>query len=198
VKWVFLIAVICLTPAFARAQVTVNHAALVQLAGLDVAPSPVAPVVRKPVRPVAHRAVHKAAPVAAVAVMPAPVKPVPPAAPAPVPVVAKPVIPPPKPVLPPPLVVNFSAGSAALPGTMAAALKPFCAAPGATAIIDAYAPPDPADPSAAMRLSLSRAFALRDALAACGVPAARIIPRADGATGKNLETARIFISGTAQ
>jgi hypothetical protein len=95
------------------------------------------------------------------------------------------------------LVIGFASGSAALPASAAGALKPFCAARGQTLVIDAYAPGDPSDPSAAMRLSMSRAFALRDALAACGVPGAAIIPRADGAAGPNLQTARVFISGTA-
>ncbi len=150
----------------------------------------------------------------AVTAKPAVFKPVvpaaPPVAPAPVPVVAKPVVPAApavapvpvpviaKPVLPAPLVVTFSTGSAALPGDAGAGLKPFCAAKGATLIIDAYAPGDPSDPSAAMRLSLNRAFALRQALTACGVPGAQIIPRADGAAGSNLESARVFISGTGQ
>jgi len=199
VKRVYLIAALCLMPACARAQVTVNPAALAQLAGI-MAPTP--PVVAPPARKLVHRIVHRAV----VVVKPPAPKALPPAPPV-QPVVAKPVpppvavTPPPpipvvvKPVLPKPVVLAFGAGSAALPGGAAAALQPFCAAHGTTLIIDAYAPPDPADPSAAMRLSLSRAFALRDALAACGVPAAQIIPRADGATGNNLETARVFISG---
>jgi len=223
VKWVALIVALSLVPVAARAQVTVNPAALQQLAGFVVAPppAPAPPVVRH----VVHRAAHKIRPRAAVvmvkppaAVAPKPVvfKPVVPAAPAvvtpaPVPVVAKPVVPPAaplaapapvpviaKPVLPAPLVVTFPAGSAALPGNAGAALQPFCAAKGATLIIDAYASGDPSDPSAAMRLSMSRAFALRQALTACGVPGANIIPRADGAMGNNLESARVFISGAGQ
>jgi len=208
VKRVFLIAVLCLMPAGARAQVTVNPAALQQLAGFVVPAMPPPPLV---VPHVLHRAVHKilrrpavvmATPPSVVAkpVVLKPVVPPPPAvAPAPVPVVVKPVPPtPPKPALPAPLVVSFSSGSSTLPGNAGAALQPFCAAKGSTLIIDAYAPGDPSDPSAAMRLSMSRAFALRDALAACGVPGAQIIPRADGATGKDLESAKIFISGAEQ
>jgi len=146
-------------------------------------------------KPVVFKPVVPAAPAVAPAPMPVVAKPVVPAAPAvapvPVPVIAKP-------VLPAPLIVTFSTGSAALPGGAGAGLKPFCAAKGSTLIIDAYAPGDPSDPSAAMRLSMSRAFALRQALTACGVPGAQIIPRADGASGNNLETARVFISGTGQ
>ncbi len=189
-------------PACARAQVSVNPAALEQLAGVF---SPPPAVVAAPARKLVHHVVHRAV-VVVKPQAPKVVTPVPPVQP----VVAKPVAPavppttaPPipvvvKPVLPKPLVLAFGTGSSALPGDAAGALQPFCAAHGATLIIDAYAPPDPADPSAAMRLSLSRAFALRDALAACGVPAAQIIPRADGATGNNLETARVFISGAAK
>ncbi len=212
-KWLALIVALCLTPAVARAQVTVNPAALQQLAGFVVAPPPAAlpPAIRHVVHKIRPRpavVMIKPPPVAvppAAAPKPVVSKPVVPpappvAAPPPLPVIAKPVIPlpPPKPALPAPLVVAFSSGSAALPGNAGAGLKPFCAAKGDTLIIDAYAPGDPSDPSAAMRLSMSRAFALRDALAACGVPGAQIIPRADGATGKDLETARVFISGAAQ
>jgi len=198
-------------PALARAQVTVNQAALQQLAGFVVAVPPPAPVV---IPHVVHRAAH-IRPRAAVVMIKPPAVPAPPAV-TPKPVVFKPVVPPAPPViaptpvpviakpgappeqkLPQPLVVNFSSGSAALPGAAGAALQPFCAAKGATLIIDAYAPADPSDPSAAMRLSLNRAFALRQALTACGVPGAQIIPRADGAAGTNLESARVFISGPA-
>jgi len=195
-------------PASARAQVYVNQAALEQLAGFTVpAPSAPPPAPKPAVRHVAHRVVRKMAPQSAVAMVPpapkvvVPVKPVAPGpvTPAPVPVVAKPVIPvaPPVQKLPGPLVIGFAAGSADLPANAAAGLKPFCTAHGQTLIIDAYAPGDPSDPSAAMRLSMSRAFALRNALAACGVPGAQIIPRADGATGPNLQAARVFISGAA-
>ena len=105
--------------------------------------------------------------------------------PAPVPVAARIVAPPapkpapaaPKPMAPVSLV--FAPGSSTLPGNAAAALKPFCTAMGQIAI-DARAPADPSDPSAAMRLSLARAFTVRDALTACGVPGSRILPRADG------------------
>jgi len=202
VKWITLILAACLLPAFARAQVFVNQAALIQLAGFAVPAPRVAPAPKPVARHVAHRMARKVVPQSAVAMVQPkiliPAKPVAPVAPAPVPVVAKPVIPvPPKPVLPGPLVIGFSAGSAALPANAAAGLKPFCTAHGQTLIIDAYAPGDPSDPSSAMRLSMSRAFALRDALAACGVPGAEIIPRADGATGANMETAKIFISGAS-
>jgi len=205
VKWFTLILAACLMPAYARAQVFVNQAALVQLAGFSVPAPHVAPApAPKPVvRHVAHRLVRKLTPPTCVCAAPRPVvfKPVvppppTPLAPTPVPAIAKPVVPPAQ-KLPGPLVVGFSAGSAALPANAAAGLKPFCTAHGQTLIIDAYAPGDPSDPSSAMRLSMSRAFALRDALAACGVPGAEIIPRADGATGANMETAKIFISGAS-
>jgi hypothetical protein len=202
VKWVSLIVAACLLPAVARAQVFVNQAALVQLAGFAVPAPQMTPAPRPAVRRVAHRLTHRVVPRPALAMLaPAPklAAPAKPVAPVPVPVVVKPVIPPPppKPILPQPLVIGFSAGSAALPASAVDALKPFCAAQGQTLIIDAYAPGDPSDPSAAMRLSLSRAFALRDALAACGVPGGAIIPRADGATGPNVQSARVFISGPA-
>jgi hypothetical protein len=202
VKWVFLIVVLSLMPAVARAQVFVNQEALVQLAGFSVPAAHTAPAQKPSARRVAHRLTHRFAPRPAIAMTsPAPklVPPAKPVTPAPVPVVAKPVIPapPPKPVLPGPLVIGFATGSASLPASAAGALKPFCTARGQTLVIDAYAPGDPNDPSAAMRLSMSRAFALRDALAACGVPGGAIIPRADGATGPNVQTARVSISGPA-
>ena len=202
-KWVYLIVAACLLPAVARAQVYVNQAALMQLAGFAVPAPYVAPAPKLVVRRVTHRVVRRVvARPAVVMVQPKVVAPVKPVTPVPVPVVAKPVIPvipavPPVQKVPGPLVIGFASGSAALPASAAGALKPFCTAHGQTLIIDAYAPGDPADPSAAMRLSMSRAFALRDALAACGVPGATIIPRADGATGPNVQTARVFISGTA-
>jgi hypothetical protein len=56
-----------------------------------------------------------------------------------------------------------------------------------------FAAADPSDPSAAPRLSMARAFALRDALMACGIPSASIIPRADGA-GKNPDIAHISVA----
>jgi outer membrane protein OmpA-like peptidoglycan-associated protein len=43
-----------------------------------------------------------------------------------------------------------------------------------------------------MRLSMARAFAVRDALTACGVPSTRILPLALGdVPGKDENTARI-------
>jgi hypothetical protein len=58
--------------------------------------------------------------------------------------------------------------------------------------------------SAPMRNSLTRAFAVRDALTACGVPAAHIIPKADGpVAGRNPDTAVVSLgvagnTGTAK
>ncbi len=83
---------------------------------------------------------------------------------------------------PPPLAASliFAAGSAALPANAGAALKPFCKSTELISI-DAHARQAmPSDPSIAMRLSLARALAVRDALAACGVPAQNILPRALG------------------
>ena len=108
------------------------------------------------------------------------------------PPIRPPVEPPARPAAPLPAVLHFATGSAALPTAAAAILRPFCGAGGGPVIVDAYAAPDAADPSAAVRLSLSRAFAIRDALAACGIASARIIPRADGAARSgDPDTARI-------
>ncbi len=96
-----------------------------------------------------------------------------------------------------PIVLSFAPGGADLPGGAAASLQPVCrhAGPDGIVSIDAYAPADPSDPSAAMRLSLSRAFAVRDALTGCGIQAAHIIPRADGAAGGDTGIARVSLSG---
>jgi outer membrane protein OmpA-like peptidoglycan-associated protein len=95
------------------------------------------------------------------------------------------------------IVLDFAPGGADLPATAASSLQPVCkrAGPEGIVAIDAYAPADPGDPSAAMRLSLNRAFAVRDALTACGVAAAHIIPRADGAAGGDTGIARVSLSG---
>ncbi len=79
-----------------------------------------------------------------------------------------------------PAMIRFAAGGADLPGNSAGVLQPFCGR-SHMIVIDAYAAADPAEPSAAARLSMSRAFAIRDALTACGVPDNLIIPRANGA-----------------
>lgn len=55
--------------------------------------------------------------------------------------------------------------------------------PNATVNVLAYAPADPADPSAARRVSLDRALAIRTALMAGGLPSARIYLRALGSSG---------------
>jgi hypothetical protein len=92
-------------------------------------------------------------------------------------------------VTPQALVVDFAPGSASLPAGTGAALKPFCEAHGVIGI-DARAPADPSDPSIAMRLSLARALALRDALSSCGVASQNILPRALGSVpGKNEDEA---------
>ena len=183
-----------LLPSLAAAQVKVNPAALAQLAGIAPA-RPAAVVAAKPVSPPPRRVVH--------AVKPAPLKPLaPPAAPTPAapmpakPMPAKPAVAvPPAPALgtqapapvatPQALVVAFAPGSATLPAGTTAALKPFCETRGVIGI-DARAPADPSDPSLAMRLSLARALALRDALTSCGVASQNILPRALGSVpGKN-------------
>ena len=193
-----------LLPSLAAAQVKVNPAALAQLAGIAPA-RPAAVVAAKPVSPPPRRVIH--------AVKPAPLKPLaPPAAPAPAkPISAKPTPAKPTPAAPTPakpavavppapalgtqapapvatpqaLVVAFAPGSATLPAGTTAALKPFCETRGVIGI-DARAPADPSDPSLAMRLSLARALALRDALTSCGVASQNILPRALGSVpGKN-------------
>jgi outer membrane protein OmpA-like peptidoglycan-associated protein len=97
----------------------------------------------------------------------------------------------------PAIVVTFVPGGDDLQASAAAALQPVCKHAGAAGLvaIDAYAPADASDPSAAMRLSLSRAFAVRDALTGCGIPAAHIIPRADGAAGGDTGIARVSVTG---
>ncbi|WP_298213704.1 OmpA family protein, partial [Acidocella sp.] len=80
---------------------------------------------------------------------------------------------------PPPARIAFAPGSADLPAGAGAALKPFCATQRELFVIT-RAPADPGDPSAAMRLAMARAFAIRDALTACGVKPQYILPRAAG------------------
>ncbi len=187
----------------AWAQVTINQAALDQLAGIPPVVITAPPVLRQPprrvtYRPAVHHHVTEAPTRLAGSSMPKPVA-LPKAAPAgPIaePVVAKPVVPLPAPKPAPANVdIVFAAGAADLPPGTSATLKAFCAKPTPSGFItiDAYAAADPNDPSVAPRLSLSRAFALRDALVACGVPASSIIPRADGA-GKNPNVALISVA----
>ena len=169
---------LALIPAYGFAQVTVNSAALRQLEGL----APPAPAVRAEpamARPVIHKPqphhYHHAKPEAPEAIAPAPpAKPAPSAKPHPAP---KPALPKPVPV--PVARIEFAPGSAALPAGAMAALKPFCTANTPVPVV-ARAPTDPNDPSSAMRLSMARTFVIRDALAACGVSAQNIIPRASG------------------
>ena len=75
--------------------------------------------------------------------------------------------------------IEFGPGSAVLPANAASILKPFCASATMVPVV-ARAPADPSDPSSAMRLSMARALAIRDALTACGVPSQNVIPRAAG------------------
>ncbi len=198
-----LFAGLLLVPVAPRAQVIINQAALDQLAGKppDTAEPPLIsapPAIRQPRRAAYRRVVHRhiavapglvSRPAPGLVSRPAPAPPV-------QAVVVKPATPPapPKPQLPSPAIIDFAAGGADLPGNMAAMLKPFCAHAGGLVTIDAYAPADPADPSSAARLSLSRAFAIRDALTACGVPSSDIIPRANGAvSGKNPDAAELSV-----
>ncbi len=184
-----------LFPGLALAQVTVNPAALQQLAGIIAPPrfsppmaAPVAHYVKPP-----HRAMvaarRPAAPVrqAAIRVVAPPAPRVSPASAKSLP--AKPLT---------PVSVAFAPGSAALPPGAAAVLQPFCTARGQVAV-DARAPTDPTDPSAAMRLSLSRAFAVQQALTACGVPPQNILPRADGdVPGRNEDETVVGSSGAKE
>jgi hypothetical protein len=195
----------------ANAQVMINQAALDQLAGVPPTVIAAPPEIRQPPRKVAYRPImhrHVAAPTTAPVVASSRVPrrvsvapkaaPAMPAAPRPTPpqaqlAFAKPVIP--KPASPASAEVTFAAGGSDLPTGIIAELKPFCtsSAPAGPITIDAYAAADPSDPSAAPRLSMARAFALRDALMACGIPSASIIPRADGA-GKNPDIAHISVA----
>lgn len=186
-----LIVTLAFSPAWATAQVSVNPAALAQLAG--IAPTPPAAAAPQPVMHPVHRRLQHRHAIVAVAkpVLPAPVtapiaKPVAAAArvAAPLPAPKAPAAPA---LPPPPLAASliFAAGSAALPANAGAALKPFCKSTELISI-SARAPGDASDPSIAMRLSLARALAVRDALAACGVPAQNILPRALGTiSGQN-------------
>ncbi len=190
----------------AWAQVTINQAALDQLAGIPPAVITAPPALRQAphrvtYRPVVHHHVAVPPPSLASSSVPKAVvapKPAPAAPPAEL-AMAKPVVP--KPAAPPPVAppanveVVFAAGASDLPAGAGAQLKAFCAkpAPAGFITIDAYAAPDPTDPSVAPRLSLSRAFAVRDALVACGVPSSSIIPRADGA-GKNPDVAKVSVT----
>jgi hypothetical protein len=213
VKRIFFVLLIFALPALARAQVIVHQAALDQLAG--VSPPVVLPAV-------SHRIMHKPAShsarvvkrvhvvVASDAVKPAisiappeppvasklakPYVPLPPTSPPVKQAVARPA--PALPALPGAVVLRFGEAASDLPGGAAAALAPVCkaGAAGNMVAIDAYAPPDVNDPSSAMRLSLSRALAVRDALTACGVPATHIFPRADGAAAGDAATAKITLA----
>jgi hypothetical protein len=216
VKRFFFVLLIFALPALARAQVIVHQAALDQLAG--VSPPVVLPAVSHRImhKPASHSArvvkrVHVVVasdavkpaisiappepPVVAVASTPAkPYVPLPPTSPPVKQAVARPA--PALPALPGAVVLRFGEAASDLPGGAAAALAPVCkaGAAGNMVAIDAYAPPDVNDPSSAMRLSLSRALAVRDALTACGVPATHIFPRADGAAAGDAATAKITLA----
>jgi hypothetical protein len=182
-----------LAPVPALAQVTVNPAALQQLAGIE--PPPPMPPMVVPVAAPVHHWTHKTHTAVAA---PKPVAPVQVSAHVPAPVIPKPVaaapIPPaaPKPAAPVSLV--FAPDSADLPANATAALKPFCTTPGQVAI-NARAPAVASDPSAAMRLSLSRAIAVQAALTACGVLPQNILPRALGAVPGQNEDETVIGSG---
>ncbi len=208
-KPVFFALALFFPPIAASAQVMINQAALDQLAGIPPVTVTAPPEIRQApsrvtYRPVVHKHVvvkpattvlasSRAIPKTPVA---PPVTPAPqtvPAAPQAQPAVARPVIPKPAlPKAPARAAVTFAAGGSDLPPGIIAQLKPFCTdtAPSGPITIDAYAAADPSDPSAAPRLSMARAFALRDALMACGIPSASIVARADGA-GKNPNVAQI-------
>ncbi len=210
-------------PALALAQVTVNPAALQQLEGISMPPPAIAapsvamklvhhrPHVRR-VAPVTARGPSPARlPVTARGPSPAgllltargpsparlPVTargPLPAGLPVVAPKVMKPATPPPTSHIAP-ISLIFAPGSADLPVNAASALKPLCGTKTRIAI-DARAPSDPADPSAAMRLSLTRALAVQGALTACGIQAQNILPRANGdVPGANEDEA--LISGAS-
>ncbi|MGE4481799.1 hypothetical protein [Acidocella sp.] len=189
-KALWLPGLVVLIPAWANAQVSVNPAALQQLRGLPPAASASAlqPVTAKPPAP-AHEqpAAHK---------HPKPHHPAKPANPAPLPLpppspdspaVSQPPSPPSakpvehKPSAPPVARLAFAPGSSALPADATSILKPFCS-PDARVPILTRVPADSTDASGSMRLAMARAFALRDALIACGVKPQNIIPRAIGGT----------------
>lgn len=183
-----LAALLALTAPYALAQVRVDPAALGQLAGPPAAPPPQAkpvPAVAAPVPHAVHH--HHAAPATR------PAAPVPPAGPAPAP-------PPPASATPaqtkilPPVRISFAPGTADLPASAGSALKPFCAA-GGVITIAAHAPANPSDPSAAMRLSLTRALAVKAVLAACGVPVQNIVPRAASAPPGHDDDAAVVTLG---
>jgi hypothetical protein len=189
--FLLLILAASLVPGAAIAQVSVNPAALMQLAGMPV-PSPA--TVHEPTpkadhaafvrhwRHVATKAKKSPLPPAVVPVVARPA-PTLPQSPAPAPVVAKPAMAPvaPKPAAPPaPINIVFAADSAILPAGAQARLAPFCKISGPI-VINARAPADPDDNSYSMRLSLARALAVRTSLSACGVASQNILPRALGA-----------------
>ena len=184
-KPIYLALLVTLAPALASAQVIIHQDALQQLAGI-VPSVPAERVSAQVVLPVAHVVRKHLMPKPTMVVAKPPVVP---------PVTAPLLLPTAPPTAPPagppvaaivalaPVRVGFAPGSADLPAGAPAALKPLCQQAGAGGLVavDAYAAPDASDLSAPMRLSLSRAMALRDALVACGVPPSHIIPRADGA-----------------
>jgi hypothetical protein len=197
--YLFLLAGLIFFPPRAQAQVVINQAALDQLAGIPPVVITAPPVLRAPSHKIAYRprlhrriAPRPAARLASSRIVPQPVPPRKPSASAPpiLAAVARPVLA--KPAPPPSAAIIFASGASDLPAGIAGQLKPFCADKTSGPItIDAYAAADPSDPSAALRLSMSRAFALRDALTACGIASASIIARADGANGKNPDRAVI-------
>lgn len=178
-------------PACASAQVRVNSNALQQLQGIpstppapypQAAPPPAPkPMAREQSKASAHSSVREQEPL-----------PLPPPAPGqPSAPDATPATTPPIPVIPPVARIDFAPGSADLPAEADATLKPFCTSPYRIPVL-AQAPADPANPFAAMKLSMQRAFAIRAALIACGVSAQNIIPQADtSATGANSDEAMI-------
>jgi len=178
----------------AQAQVVINQAALAQLAGIATPVAvPEAPEAHHVVHHVAH---HRHQAVARPQVVIAVAKP---SRPVPTPAAAK--LPAPPPVLhvtppPSPVALHFAAGSSALPANANAALGPICQhSNGASISIAALAPGQADDPSVAMRLSMDRAFAVRDALAACGIPPAQILPRALGdIKGQDLNAAVVSLN----
>jgi hypothetical protein len=211
VKFLLLILAASLMPGAAIAQVSVNPAALMQLAGVPVPhPASVPETVPKAdhvafVRHWRHVAanatklkvagnatkVKKPLPPVVVPVVARPA-PVAPKTPAVVPVVAKPATAPAAPKLvtapvapkptPPPAPVDIAFATGS--ATLPAGAEARLAPfckISGPIVINARAPADPDDNSQSMRLSLARALAVRASLSACGVASPDLLPRALGA-----------------
>lgn len=156
-------------PCIAAAQVSVSTSALQQLAGVTRHPA-VNPQPNHPHEVAAKRKIPAAPQPPTTLAAPPAITPAALPAAKPQPAVAAP---------PPPVTLVFADGSAALPADAATKINAFCHVQ-LSLRIDATAKANADDASAAMRLSLARALAVRDVLRGCGVPAEQILPRALG------------------